>query len=216
METLQELADFVEQGKAEEAKKLTQKLLGQNVSPNEIVQKGLIAGLDQLGEKFEKFEAFVPELITAGMAAQATLEVLRPKMTAGSLHKVQGTVVIGTVEGDIHDVGKNIVAMILEGGGFKVIDLGVDVPAEKFIKEVKYQEAEILALSALYSPTRLAMKDTLKMLVDEGIRDNIKVMIGGAPIDQAFCDMIKADGYAPDAPQALKLAERMMAGSSKK
>ena len=216
METLQALADFVEQGKAEEAKKLTQKLLGQNVSPNEIVKKGLIAGLDQLGEKFEKFEAFVPELITAGMAAQATLAVLRPKMTAGSLHKVQGTVVIGTVEGDIHDVGKNIVAMMLEGGGFKVIDLGVDVPAEKFIKEVKYQEAEILALSALYSPTRLAMKDTLKMLVDEGIRDNIKVMIGGAPIDQAFCDMIKADGYAPDAPQALKLAESLVEGSSKK
>ena len=215
METLQALADFVEQGKAEEAKKLTQKLLGQNVSPNEIVKKGLIAGLDQLGEKFEKFEAFVPELITAGMAAQATLAVLRPKMTAGSLHKVQGTVVIGTVEGDIHDVGKNIVAMMLEGGGFKVIDLGVDVPAEKFIKEVKYQEAEILALSALYSPTRLAMKDTLKMLEDEGIRDNIKVMIGGAPIDQAFCDMIKADGYAPDAPQALKLAESLVAGSSK-
>ena len=105
--------------------------------------------MDQLGEKFEKFEAFVPELITAGMAAQATLAVLRPKMTAGSLHKVQGTVVIGTVEGDIHDVGKNIVAMMLEGGGFKVIDLGVDVPAEKFIKEVKYQEAEILALSPL-------------------------------------------------------------------
>ena len=216
METLQALADFVEQGKAEEAKKLTQKLLGQNVSPNEIVQKGLIAGLDQLGEKFEKFEAFVPELITAGMAAQATLAVLRPKMTAGSLHQVQGTVVIGTVEGDIHDVGKNIVAMMLEGGGFKVIDLGVDVPAEKFIKEVKYQEAEILALSALYSPTRLAMKDTLKMLIDEGIRDGVKVMIGGAPIDQAFCDLIKADGYAPDAPQALKLAESLIAGSSKK
>jgi 5-methyltetrahydrofolate--homocysteine methyltransferase len=215
MGTLQDLAAYVEQGKAEEAKKLTQKLLGQNVSPNDIVQKGLIAGLDQLGEKFEKFEAFVPELITAGMAAQATLAVLRPKMTAGSLHKVQGTVVIGTVEGDIHDVGKNIVAMMLEGGGFKVIDLGVDVPAEKFIKEVKYQEAEILALSALYSPTRLAMKDTLKMLVDEGIRDNIKVMIGGAPIDQAFCDLIKADGFAPDAPQALKLAESLVAGSSK-
>jgi 5-methyltetrahydrofolate--homocysteine methyltransferase len=216
MGTLQDLAAYVEQGKAEEAKKLTQQLLGQNVSADKIVKEGLIAGLDALGEKFEKFEAFVPELITAGMAAQATLSVLRPKMTAGSLHKVQGTVVIGTVEGDIHDVGKNIVAMILEGGGFKVVDLGVDVPAEKFIKEVKYQDAQILALSALYSPTRLAMKDTLKMLVDEGIRDNVKVMVGGAPIDQAFCDMIKADGYAPDAPQALKLAEKMVAGSSKK
>jgi 5-methyltetrahydrofolate--homocysteine methyltransferase len=215
METLQALADFVEQGKADEAKKLTQKLLGQNVSPDQIVQEGLIAGLDQLGVKFEKFEAFVPELITAGMAAQATLAVLRPKMTVGSLHKVHGTVVIGTVEGDIHDVGKNIVAMILEGGGFKVVDLGVDVSAEKFVKEVKYQEAGILALSALYSPTRLAMKDTLKMLVDEGIRDGVKVMIGGAPIDQAFCDLIEADGYAPDAPQALKVAEKLVASSSK-
>ena len=216
MGTLQDLAAYVEQGKAEEAKKLTQQLLGQNVSADKIVKEGLIAGLDALGEKFEKFEAFVPELITAGMAAQATLAVLRPKMTAGSLHKVQGTVVIGTVEGDIHDVGKNIVAMILEGGGFKVVDLGVDVAPEKFIKEVKYQEAQILALSALYSPTRLAMKDTLKMLVDEGIRDGIKVIVGGAPIDQAFCDLIGADGYAPDAPQALRLAESLMAGSSKK
>ena len=215
MGTLQDLAAYVEQGKAEEAKKLTQQLLGQNVSADKIVKEGLIAGLDALGEKFEKFEAFVPELITAGMAAQATLAVLRPKMTAGSLHKVQGTVVIGTVEGDIHDVGKNIVAMILEGGGFKVVDLGVDVAPEKFIKEVKYQEAQILALSALYSPTRLAMKDTLKMLVDEGIRDGIKVMVGGAPIDQAFCDLIGADGYAPDAPQALRLAESLMASSSK-
>jgi 5-methyltetrahydrofolate--homocysteine methyltransferase len=149
------------------------------------------------------------------MAAQSTLAVLRPKMTVGSLHKVHGTVVIGTVEGDIHDVGKNIVAMILEGGGFKVVDLGVDVSAEKFVKEVKYQEAGILALSALYSPTRLAMKDTLKMLVDEGIRDGVKVMIGGAPIDQAFCDLIEADGYAPDAPQALKVAEKLVASSSK-
>jgi 5-methyltetrahydrofolate--homocysteine methyltransferase len=215
MGTLQDLAAYVEQGKAEEAKKLTQTLLGQNVSADKIVKEGLIAGLDALGVKFEKFEAFVPELITAGMAAQATLEVLRPKMTAGALHESRGTVVIGTVEGDIHDVGKNIVAMILEGGGFKVVDLGVDVAPEKFIKEVKYQEAQILALSALYSPTRLAMKDTLKMLGDEGIRDGIKVIVGGAPIDQAFCDLIGADGYAPDAPQALKVVEKLMASVSK-
>ena len=216
METLQALAEYVEKGKAEEAKKLTQKLLGDNVSPNQIVTDGLIAGLNALGAKFEKFEAFVPELITAGMAAQATLAVLRPKMTAGSLHQTRGTVVIGTVEGDIHDVGKNIVSMMLEGGGYKVVDLGVDVPAEKFVKEVKYQEAEILALSALYSPTRLAMQDTLQMLKDQGIRDQVKVMIGGAPIDQAFCDLIGADGYAPDAPKAFKLAESLMAGILKK
>jgi 5-methyltetrahydrofolate--homocysteine methyltransferase len=216
METLQMLAEYVEKGKAEEAKKLTQKLLGENISPNQIVTEGLIAGLNALGEKFDKFEAFVPELITAGMAAQATLAVLRPKMTAGSLYKERGTVVIGTVEGDIHDVGKNIVAMMLEGGGYKVIDLGVDVPAEKFVKEVKYHEAGILALSALYSPTRLAMKDILQLLKNEGLRDKVKVMVGGAPIDQAFCDLIGADGYAPDAPKAFQLAESMMAGSSKK
>jgi 5-methyltetrahydrofolate--homocysteine methyltransferase len=107
-------------------------------------------------------------------------------------------------------VGKNIVAMMLEGGGFKVIDLGVDVPVAKFLKEVKYQEADILALSALYSPTRLAMKETIQALKDEGIRDKVKVMVGGAPIDQAFADLIGADGYAPDAPQAVKLAKNLI------
>ena len=126
------------------------------------------------------------------------------------MHQTLGTVVIGTVEGDVHDVGKNIVAMMLEGGGFNVIDLGVDVPTAKFMKEIKYQEAEILALSALYSPTRLAMKEAIQALKDEGLRDQIKVMVGGAPIDQAFCDLIGADGYAPDAPQAVQLAKKLL------
>jgi 5-methyltetrahydrofolate--homocysteine methyltransferase len=128
-------------------------------------------------------------------------------MTQKALHKEIGTVVIGTVEGDVHDVGKNIVAMMLEGGGFKVVDLGVDVTPDAFIKEAKYHEADILALSALYSPTRLAMKETLQKLIDGGMRDNIKVMIGGAPIDQDFCDLIGADGFAPDAPAGLALAK---------
>ena len=210
MDKLSELAGYIEHGKSEEAKKLTQQLLGENISPNDIVNKGLIAGLDALGERFAKFEAFVPELMVSGMAAQETLKILNPQMTKGTLHDVLGTIVVGTVEGDVHDVGKNIVAMMLEGGGFKVIDLGVDVPAEKFIKEVKYHEANILALSALYSPTRLAMRDTIQMLQDEGLRNQVKVMVGGAPIDQEFCDLIKADGYAADAPGALKLAKTMV------
>jgi 5-methyltetrahydrofolate--homocysteine methyltransferase len=207
MSTLQELADFVEHGKRQEAKSLAQKLLGQNISPNDIVKDGLVAGLDQLGARFERFEAFVPELMVAARAAKEVLEVLKPKMTQGSLHEVLGTVVIGTVEGDVHDVGKNIVSMMLEGGGFKVVDLGVDVPPATFIKEIKYHEANILALSALYTPTRLAMKDTLQLLKDENLRDQVKVMVGGAPIDQNFSDLIGADGFAPDAPAALKLAE---------
>jgi len=207
MTTLKDLAAYVEQGKSQEARALTQKLLGENISADTIITEGVISGLNALGKKFEKFEAFVPELITAGLAAQEALKVLRPKMTQKALHKVSGKVVIGTVEGDVHDVGKNIVAMMLEGGGFEVVDLGVDVPPAKFIKEAKYHEAEILALSALYSPTRLAMKDTLQALIDEGMRDNIKVIIGGAPIDQDFCDLIGADGYAPDAPAGLALAK---------
>ena len=207
MATLSDLAELVEGGKGQEVRALTQKLLGENVSADAIITEGVIAGLDALGKRFEKFEAFVPELITAGLAAQEALKVLRPKMTQKALHSDMGTVVIGTVEGDVHDVGKNIVAIMLEGGGFKVVDLGVDVPPDTFIKEAKYHEADILALSALYSPTRLAMKDTLQKLIDEGMRDNIKVMIGGAPIDQDFCDLIEADGYAPDAPAGLALAK---------
>jgi len=207
MAELKDLVEYVEQGKSQEVRSLTQKLLGENVSADVIITEGVIAGLEALGKKFEKFEAFVPELITAGLAAQEALKVLRPKMTQKALYSHMGTVVIGTVEGDVHDVGKNIVAMMLEGGGFKVIDLGVDVPPDKFIKEAKYHEADILALSALYSPTRLAMKDTIQALIDKGMRDNIKVMLGGAPIDQDFCDLIGGDGYAPDAPAGLALAK---------
>jgi 5-methyltetrahydrofolate--homocysteine methyltransferase len=207
MSTLKQLAEYVEKGNSKGIRPLVQKLLGDNISANKIIAEGVVPGLDAIGEKFSKFEVFVPELMVAAMAAQEALAVLRPKMTVGTLHKPLGTVVIGTVEGDVHDVGKNIVAMMLEGGGFKVIDLGVDVPAAKFVKEVQYQEAEILALSALYSPTRLAMRDVIQALKDQGIRDKIKVIIGGAPIDQTFCELIGADGYAPDAPQGVKLAK---------
>lgn len=211
MSTLEKLSEYVEHGKGKEAKALTQKLLGDNISANKIVQEGIISGLDAIGEKFAAFEAFVPELMVAAMAATEALEVLRPKMTHGTLHKTLGTVVIGTVEGDVHDVGKNIVAMMLEGGGFNVVDLGVDVPLAKFLKEVKYHEAQILALSALYTPTRLAMRDVIEALKKEGLRDKVRVMIGGAPIDQDFCNLIGADGYAPDAPQAIKLARSLLA-----
>ena len=210
MSTLKQLAEYVEQGKSEEIKPLVQKLLGDNISADRIVSEGLVPGLDAIGEKFSKFEAFVPELMVAAMAAQEALKVLRPKMSEGTLHKPMGTVVIGTVAGDVHDVGKNIVSMVLEGAGFKVIDLGVNVPTANFLKEVKYQEAEILALSSLYTPTRLAMKDIIQALKEQGIRDKIKVIVGGAPIDQSFCDLIGADGYAPDAPQAVKLARSLI------
>jgi len=206
MSTLEMICSYVEQGRVQEAKAATAKALAEGTDPTVILNKGLIAGLDIIGEKFGKQEAFVPELITAAMAMKESLELLRPIFERSDTANM-GTLVIGTVEGDVHDVGKNIVAMMFQGCGFKVFDLGVDVSTAKFVAAVKENKADILALSALYTPTRLAMKETLKALSDAGIREKVKVMVGGAPIDQAFCDLIKADGYAPDAAKAVQLGK---------
>ncbi len=207
MSTLATICDYVERGKVQETKAATEKALNEKVDPMEILNQGLIAGLDAIGEKFGRQEAFVPELITAAMAMKESLELLRP-IFEKSDNPSLGTVVIGTVEGDIHDVGKNIVAMMLQGSGFKVEDLGIDIPAARFVEAVKEHRPDILGLSALYTPTRLAMKDTLKALEESGVRDQVKVIVGGAPINQDFCDLIKADGYAPDAPQCVQLCKK--------
>lgn len=206
MSALTTICDCVTKGQIQETKEATEKALNENVDPLEILNKGLIAGLDIIGEKFSKQEIFVPELITSGMAMRASLEVLRPIFEKSNT-PIAGKLVIGTVEGDIHDIGKNIVAMMFQGAGFKVIDLGIDIPAEKFVEAVKENNPDILGLSALYTPTRQAMKETLEALVDAQIRDKVKVMVGGAPIDQSFCDLINADGYAAYAPQAVQLAK---------
>jgi 5-methyltetrahydrofolate--homocysteine methyltransferase len=208
MDTLLKISQYVEQGQAEEAVKATRHALNvEKIPPMEILNKGLIAGLTAIGEKFSCQKAFVPELITAGMAMKDSLDLLRPIFESSGAPSM-GTVVIGTVEGDVHDVGKNIVAMMLQGAGFKVFDLGIDVPVAKFVEAVKEHQPDILALSALYTPTRLAMKETLKAMEDSALRKKVKVIIGGAPIDQSFCDLIKADGYAPDAPQAVQLCKK--------
>ena len=206
MSALTTICDCVTKGQIQETKEATEKALNENVDPSEILNKGLIAGLDIIGEKFSKQEIFVPELITSGMAMRASLEVLRPIFEKSNT-PIAGKLVIGTVEGDIHDIAKNIVAMMFQGAGFKVIDLGIDIPAEKFVEAVKENNPDILGLSALYTPTRQAMKETLEALVDAQIRDKVKVMVGGAPIDQSFCDLINADGYAAYAPQAVQLAK---------
>jgi 5-methyltetrahydrofolate--homocysteine methyltransferase len=208
MTILAKLSEYVEQGQIQEAKETTEKALNaEKIPPLTILNQGLIAGLAAIGEKFGRQEAFVPELITAAMAMKESLELLRPIFEASNAPS-PGTVVIGTVEGDIHDVGKNIVAMMLQGAGFRVHDLGIDIPPAKFVEAVKGKKPNILALSALYTPTRLAMKETVKAMVDNGLRDKIKIIIGGAPIDQNFCDLIKADGYAPDAPKCVQLCKK--------
>ncbi|HTF98980.1 MAG TPA: corrinoid protein [Nitrospirota bacterium] len=208
MDTLLKISQYVEQGQAEEAVEATRHALNvEKTPPIEILNKGLIAGLTAIGEKFSCQKAFVPELIIAGMAMKESLDILRPVFETSGVPSM-GTVVIGTVEGDVHDVGKNIVAMMLQGAGFTVHDLGVDVPATKFVEAVKQYQPDILALSALYTPTRLAMKETIKAMEDNALRKKIKVIVGGAPIDQSFCDLVKADGYAPDAPQGVQLCKK--------
>jgi len=209
MSDFAELSKAVEAGDIEGVKKLTQELLDQGVEPRDILEKGLVAGLDVVGEKFGRGEIFVPEMILAAMAMKEGLAILRP-IFAETGAKPIGRFVIGTVKGDVHDCGKNIVAMMFEGAGFDTLDLGVDVPAEDFVEAVKSHNADILGLSALYTPTRMEMKKVVEALKRAGIRDQVKVMVGGAPITQEFADMVGADGYAPDAPSAVQKARELL------
>ncbi len=203
MDILKSIEQAVVGRNIEEAKALTQKALDQKVPAADILNKGLVKGLEIIGGLFERQEIFVPELLMAGMAMKDSLSLLRPILEKSDVPPV-GKMVIGTVEGDVHDIGKNIVSMIFTGSGFQVFDLGIDVPAKKFVETVQKENANVLALSSLYTPTRLAMKDVLKLLQEANLRKKVKVIVGGAPIDQKFADMIGADGYAPDPPSGVK------------
>ena len=205
MAILNQIKEAVVRGSIEEAANLTQTALDENLAPLDILDSGLIKGLEVIGEKFSCQEVFVPELLMAAMAMKGGLSLLQPILEQRDIPP-KGKVVIGTVEGDVHDIGKNIVSMMLLGSGFKVVDLGIDVPADKFIDAVQKEKPDILALSCLYTPTRLAMKDIIQGLQGANLRDKVKIMIGGAPIDQAFADLIGADGYAPDAPAGAQKA----------
>jgi 5-methyltetrahydrofolate--homocysteine methyltransferase len=203
MDILKSIEDAVVRRSIPEVKELTQKALDQKVSPTDILNKGLIKGLEIIGSLFECQEIFVPELLMAGMAMKEALVLLRPALEKSDAPPV-GKMVIGTVEGDVHDIGKNIVSMMFTGSGFQVTDLGINVPARTFIETVERERPEVLALSCLYTPTRLAMKDVIRLLEEKNLRHKIKIIIGGAPIDQSFADMIGADGYAPDPPSGVK------------
>lgn len=205
MDVLKSIEEAVVAGNIEEINTLTQTALDKNFSPTDILNNALMRGLEIVGGQFERQEIFVPELLLAAMTMKEGLSVLRPILEKGSISPV-GKVVIGTVEGDIHDIGKEIVSMMLTGSGFHVIDLGRDVPAQNFLEAVKKEKPDILALSCLFTPTRLAMKDVIHSLQEANLRNKVKVLIGGAPIDQNFSDMIGADGYAPDPPSGVKKA----------
>jgi 5-methyltetrahydrofolate--homocysteine methyltransferase len=189
-------------------KEKTQAELDAGTDVESILNDGLISAMDHVGEKFSSGELFVPEMLMAAQVMKGGLEILKP-LLASSQSSSKGTVVIGTVKGDLHDIGKNLVAMMMEGAGFDVVDLGVDVDSEAFVKAASDNNANVLALSALLTTTMPAMETTIKALRDAGV--SIKTIIGGAPVTQAFADQIGADGYSADAPGAVKLVKQLVA-----
>lgn len=210
MQDLKLLYKAVLEGDAKAARSITEAALAEGVDPQVLVTEHMIPAMDEVGRRFECSEYFVPELLIAARAMKAALELIRPLLTARGDEPV-GRVVIGTVKGDLHDIGKNLVAAMLEGGGFEVTDLGVNVTPEKFVAMVQEKKANIVALSALLTTTMPSMKTTIEAFQQAGLRNQVKVLIGGAPITQRFADEIGADGYSENAPGAVALAKKALA-----
>lgn len=209
MTDLQPLYEFVLEGRAPEAKAIVQKALDEGADPQEMLSNYMIPAMDEVGKRFEEQEYFVPELLVSARAMKGALELIRPKLAASGAKPV-GKVVIGTVRGDLHDIGKNLVAAMLEGGGFEVVDLGVDVSPEKFVEAAQSSGARIIAMSALLTTTMPGMKDTVDAVNSAGIHDKVKVMIGGAPVTQRYADEIGADGFSDNASAAVRLARSLV------
>ena len=209
MDLTMQISARVIEGNIADVKDLTKQALGHRIDVQKIIEEGFTPGLDIVGEKYTAGEIFLPEMLVAGMAVQAGMEILRPLLTKSGVRS-KGTIVAGTVEGDVHDIGKNIVCMMCEGAGFKVIDLGTDVPAAKFIDVAKANQADIIAMSALLSTTRANMEGMIQKIRASELNRKVKVMVGGAPVTQAFADSIGANGYAPDAGLAVKKAKELV------
>lgn len=209
MELLQEIANCIINGKAPDTEKLVQQALDSNVPVKDILNKGLVAAMDVVGEKFKNNEFYVPEVLIAARAMKTGMKLLKPRFAESGVEPI-AKLALGTVKGDLHDIGKNLVAMMLEGAGFEIIDLGVDVAPEKFVAAIKDQNANVVGLSALLTTTMLNMKSTIEKLKNDGIRDNVKVVIGGAPVTQSYADEIGADGYAADAATAVTVVKKLL------
>ncbi len=209
MQDLKALYQAVLAGDAKTTRELTEKALAEGIDPLKLVNDHMVPAMDEVGRRFECNEYFVPELLISARAMKAALELIRPLLTARGDEPV-GRVVIGTVKGDLHDIGKNLVAAMLEGGGFEVIDLGVNVSPDQFVAAVKEKNANIVAMSALLTTTMPSMKTTIEALRASGVRNRVKVIIGGAPITQKYADEIGADGYSDNAPAAVSLAKKQL------
>jgi corrinoid protein of di/trimethylamine methyltransferase len=210
-EVLEQIATMLQKGKRKDVAKLCQQAIDEGIEANEVLTKGLLAGMDVVGAKFKANEIFVPQVLVSARAMKAGSEVLKPYL-AGEDTTGKGKVVIGTVQGDLHDIGKNLVIMMFEGKGFEVIDLGVDVSPEKFIQTAIDENCDIIGLSALLTTTMPVMGEVVKAAEEAGIRDRVKIMVGGAPVTQEFADSIGADAYTEDAPSAAEKALELLAG----
>jgi len=206
---LKEIREAIITGRPDDAKDLAQKALQGGGEADKILNETLIPAINEVGEKFGRNEIFFPEMLVSAMAMKKALSVLRPVLVDKGI-KAIGRVVLGTVQGDLHDIGKNLVGMLLEGAGFEVIDLGIDTPKELFIKATREKNPQLLALSALLTTTMPRMKEVIDILEREGLREQVKVIIGGAPVTQQYADEIGADGYAPDAASAASKAKGIL------
>ena len=209
-DVLQQIASNLYEGEDEAVAHLVQQALDQGLLPGEILSSGLITGMDEVGKDFKAGDLFVPEVLVAARAMHAGMNVLRP-LLAESDTPSAGRYVIGTVEGDLHDIGKNLVKMMLEGAGFETIDLGTDADPDAFVQAVREHQPQIVGMSALLTTTMVNMKKTIEALTEAGLRDAIKIMVGGAPVTASFAEEIGADAYAPDAASAVDVARAMVA-----
>lgn len=205
---LEQIKESLMKGKANDVKTLVQQALNEKIGAADILNNGLLGGMSIIGARFKKNEVYVPEVLIAARAMKAGLEVLKPALAAAKVEP-RGVVVIGTVKGDLHDIGKNLVGMMLEGGGFKVVDAGINVEASKFIEVARANNATLIGASALLTTTMTNMKEVADALKQSDLAGKVKLMIGGAPVTQAFCDEIGADGYAADAASAADLAKKL-------
>jgi 5-methyltetrahydrofolate--homocysteine methyltransferase len=209
MSVLQEIAEKVEKGKAADVKLLVQKAIDEKTPAQDILNQALVKGMENIGVKFKANEVFIPEVLIAARAMKSGMELIKP-LLAEQKFKAKGKVCVATVKGDLHDIGKNIVCMMFEGAGFEVVDLGIDCSKEKFVEAIKREQPDILGMSALLTTTMVYMKEVVEELNKAGLAKKPRILIGGAPITQAYADEIKADGYAADAASAVDVAKKLL------
>ena len=209
MKELEELGEFLQNGYASRVAELTHRMLEQGVSPQTILNEGLISGMTVVGEKMRCGEMYLPEVLQSASAMHAAMNILRPHLIRDGV-KPMGTIVMGTVKGDMHDIGKNLVGIMLQGAGIEVIDLGVNAPPQKFVEAIKTHSPALIGISAMLTTTMLTMKTTIEAINAAGLRSKVKIIIGGAPVTQKFADEVGADGYARDAVKAVDKVKELL------